>query len=287
MLAGALEEDATDQVVGDGVGEEFAPDQAGGEVAPAGCLPGGLKVVEVEFDPPAARIKGWRGWPRVRGRGRAGWRGAGGAGCESGHGRWGRAAFSKAGAHDAAGIFVGGTFQGDEPVVAAETPAFSPVDPRGVASSHEEVGAAQGPEGGEGKAPEATVGDEEVARTQVATQEDSAAQAKEARQVDERPAATGFLEAGLGPLLLVVPGVGSGHGTAIDNEHATLGASGPGRAAATTTACAASSRKDSPGSQPAARLSKTVEAFGTCKPRRRGAHGGKLGAQSRELRLAG
>lgn len=51
-------------------------------------------------------------------------------------------------------------------------------------------------------------------------QEGAAAQAEDAHELDERPAAAGFLGLGLGPLPLVVAGVRGGEGGAIDHEHA-------------------------------------------------------------------
>ena len=44
--------------------EQFAPDHAGSESAHVRCLHGGLAVVEVEFDPKAARVKTGEGFHR-------------------------------------------------------------------------------------------------------------------------------------------------------------------------------------------------------------------------------
>jgi hypothetical protein len=128
----------------------------------------------------------------------------------------------EAGAHHAAGVFVRGTLHGDEAVTFAQALAFAPIDPVGVASAHDHVGTALGQEGEVGKAPEAAVGDHDVVPAQDAaqqgkearlagfpaavggTQECAAAQAEDAHEVDQRPAATGFLGAGLGPFLLVL-----------------------------------------------------------------------------------
>lgn len=61
-LPGALEQDAADQVIGDGVEEECAPDHARSKAAPGGGLHGGLAVVEVDFDPRAARVETGEGF---------------------------------------------------------------------------------------------------------------------------------------------------------------------------------------------------------------------------------
>ncbi len=122
----------------------------------------------------------------------------------------------KARAHDAAGILVRRAFHEDEPVVFAEALAFAPVNPIRIAATHDPVGSAHGEEGQVGKAPEAAIGDDDVAPSKDAAQqseeaclarfplavggaqERAAAQAEDADDANERKAATGFLGAGLG-----------------------------------------------------------------------------------------
>ena len=141
-------------------------------------------------------------------------------------------------AHDTAGVANWRTLDSHETVVLAEAFAFAPVDFGEVTPAHEQAGPAHGKQGKIGKGPEAAVGDEDVARAKDATQQGkepgltrlpfamrgaqqrSAAKAKDACQVNERPAAAGLLHSGLGPLLLVSLGIRGQDRGAIDNQHA-------------------------------------------------------------------
>ena len=237
VLPGALEQDAPDQVVGDGVQEQFAPDHARSQAAHARSLHGGFDVVEVELDPPAARLEGGEGFHGPEHGVEQGGDEQEGLGAKAGpddlhahlaHGDEGGQPLPEPGAHHPAGVFVRRAPQGDEAISLAEALASAPVDALGVASAHEEVDTELGQQGEVGKAPEAPIGDEDVAPAQGAAQEGkearfagfpapvggaqegAAAQAEEARLIDQRPAAAGFLTFGLGPFLLIVRGVGSG-----------------------------------------------------------------------------
>ena len=256
LLGGALEHDAAKEVVGDGVEEQFAADHGGAEAAHGGGLEGGLEVVKVEFDAPAAFVEGEEGFHGPEHRVEQGGQEQEFAGAKAGpvaadahlpHGDGLGQPLPEAGAQDAAGVFVRRAAHGDEAVVRAEPPTFAPVDPCGVAPAHEEIGPAHGQEGEVGKAPKAPVADEEVTRAQGAaqerkkpgfarapftvggTQEGSAAQTKDAGQVDERPATAGFLGFGLGPFPLVRVGVGGGDGGGIHHEDAPPMAAGEHR----------------------------------------------------------
>ena len=233
----------------------FAPDHRGSQAAHAGGLEGSLDVVEVEFHAPAAFIEGEEGFHGPEHGVEQGGdeeqfagtkAGPDAAGADLAHGDGCGQALPETRAHDAAGVFVRRALHGDEPVVFAEAFTLAPIDPRGVAAAHEEIDPAHGQKREVGKAPEATVADEDVAPAQGAPQErkepglagaplsvggaqkGAAAQAEDASQVDERPAAARFLGFGLGPFLLVVVGVGGGDGRGIDYEDAPPVAPGQG-----------------------------------------------------------
>ena len=229
FLPGTLKHETADKVVGDGVEKEFAADHVRGEAAHGGGVHGGFDVIEIELHFPTPHVEGDKSfhWPKSRVE-------EGGdeekllgtkarhinasADLANGDGFW--QALPESWTHHTTGN--PRTLHGDDAVVLSKALTFVPVHFIGIASAHHQIDSAHGQESKVGKGPKAAISDDDIPPPQNPAQEGkearfagfpfavcgmkqgSAAQAKDAQKINERPTTSRLLRIGLRPFLLKI-----------------------------------------------------------------------------------